>query len=135
MNNFFADCHNIPEVKTRWRELCKIWHPDLVTGDLEMMKLINIEYESALRGRYSTFKTEQETEEAVHDDMECMKKASEIINLQGIIIEIVGRWLWVTGNTREHKDSLKGAGSSGARRRSLGAGTTGREKENGDLQK
>ena len=27
--------------------------------------------------------------------------------MDGIIIEVCGSWVWVTGNTREHKEELK----------------------------
>ena len=107
---FFHECHNVDEVKARWRELCKRYHPDLPGGDLETMKLINVEYEQALKLRYRTFKTEEETREAVADDLAVMAKAQEILLLPGLVIEIVGRWLWVTGNTYAHKDILKAGG-------------------------
>ena len=31
-----------------------------------------------------------------------------LINLDGINIELCGSWLWITGNTKEHKEVLKG---------------------------
>jgi hypothetical protein len=33
----------------------------------------------------------------------------KIIHLPGIVIEIVGHWIWVTGNTRPVKEELKAA--------------------------
>jgi len=35
---------------------------------------------------------------------------NKIVNLQGIIIEICGAWVWVSGNTKEHWTTLKEAG-------------------------
>jgi len=34
----------------------------------------------------------------------------QIITLPNIIIEVVGNWIWVTGNTYPVKDSLKAVG-------------------------
>ncbi len=31
----------------------------------------------------------------------------KLIHMDGIEIEICGSWVWVTGNTRAHKDELK----------------------------
>ena len=31
----------------------------------------------------------------------------KLITLDGITIEIVGSWLWLTGNTYQHRDTLK----------------------------
>lgn len=33
-----------------------------------------------------------------------------LLKLDGLEIELCGRWLWIGGNTREHKDALKAAG-------------------------
>ena len=35
---------------------------------------------------------------------------NKIINLDAVIIEIIGCWIWVTGNTYGAKDALKAAG-------------------------
>ncbi|WP_379090691.1 J domain-containing protein [Pedobacter sp. UC225_65] len=42
---------------------------------------------------------------------EAYREALEkIIHLDGITIELVGYWIWVTGETRGHKETLKNAG-------------------------
>jgi hypothetical protein len=33
-----------------------------------------------------------------------------VIGLAGITIEVCGAWVWLTGNTKPHKDTLKAAG-------------------------
>ena len=33
-----------------------------------------------------------------------------LLKLDGLEIELCGRWLWIGGNTREHKEALKAAG-------------------------
>ena len=30
--------------------------------------------------------------------------------MDGLTVELCGRWLWIGGNTREHKDELKACG-------------------------
>ena len=32
-----------------------------------------------------------------------------VLGLQGLVIEVCGAWVWITGNTRDHKDALKAA--------------------------
>jgi len=34
----------------------------------------------------------------------------KIINLKGIVIELIGVWLWVSGETKQHRTILKEAG-------------------------
>ena len=33
-----------------------------------------------------------------------------LMKLEGIDVELCGSWLWIGGNTKEHKDALKAAG-------------------------
>ena len=35
---------------------------------------------------------------------------AKIINLKGIVIELIGVWLWVSGDTKPHRKELKEAG-------------------------
>ena len=33
-----------------------------------------------------------------------------LLHLDGLSVELCGRWLWIGGNTKEHKEALKAAG-------------------------
>lgn len=35
---------------------------------------------------------------------------NSVIGLVGVHIEVCGAWVWLTGNTRPHKDAIKAAG-------------------------
>lgn len=107
--NFFLNCFTEQEIKTRYRELCKIHHPDL-GGSEEMMKQVNLAYEDKLRGEFRKAYSDDEAENYVDLEREVAAKVAEIIGLQGIIVELVGRWIWVTGETFKAKTTLKSAG-------------------------
>jgi len=107
--NFFANCFSESEIKYRYRELCKLHHPDL-GGSEEIMKLLNLEYEDRLRGEFRKSYSNEETEDFINLEREVAAKVAEIIGLQGIIVELVGRWIWVTGETFRAKSALKSAG-------------------------
>ena len=49
------------------------------------------------------------------EDEKLREVLQSIITLQNINIEIVGCWIWVDGNTYEHKDTLKALGFKWAR--------------------
>ena len=108
--NYFKDCKTIDEVKALYRSLAKEHHPDR-GGMTETMQAINSEYAFAcakiLKGdNIGSVETEEEILKA-----EKYREALEkIANLEGIIIELVGAWIWVTGNTYPHRARLKGAG-------------------------
>lgn len=112
MTNHFTGCFSEAEIKARYRDLCRAHHPD-VNKDPDAtrtMQDINVQYKDALRGEYRKTKSDDDTEEAIDRDERAAAALSLIISLPGIAIEIVGRWLWVTGETFPVRDELKKAG-------------------------
>ena len=107
---FFSNCSNLAELKAEYRRLAKIHHPDR-GGDTETMKAINNEYEKAFELLKNAHNAQADD---AHKTTETPQEFIEIINkllkLDGLNIELCGSWLWIGGNTREHKDSLKEAG-------------------------
>jgi hypothetical protein len=107
---YFHNCKSIDEVKGMYRSLAKEHHPDK-GGSTEAMQTINSEYAFAcakiLKGdNLSNIETEAEILKA-----EKYRQALEkIINLEGITIELVGAWIWVTGNTYPHRAIFKQSG-------------------------
>jgi curved DNA-binding protein CbpA len=60
---FFTDCRTIEEVKNRYRDLAKKYHPDL-GGDTVTMQFINAEYTEAMRRATPTEENEYRREQA-----------------------------------------------------------------------
>ena len=105
--NFFKDCKDLNDVKNTYKNLAKMYHPDR-GGDLEIMKAVNLEYEIASKIIMKKAGTTSENFESELLDLVAYREAVQsIINLEGLVIEIVGKWIWVTGNTKPHKDVLK----------------------------
>jgi hypothetical protein len=107
--DFFAGCYDDAAIKTRFRDLCKIHHPDL-GGDLATMQRLNAAYEAALRGEYRKTMSDDDAENAVEMDAQVAAKVAEIIGIEGLIVELIGRWVWVTGDTFPARATLKTAG-------------------------
>lgn len=107
---FFKDCQTLQEVKKLYRELCKEHHPDK-GGDTATMQLINAQYTEAINtiANGGTLTEEEAQSEIIN--AEAYKQAiNAIINLNGIMIEICGGWIWVSGNTYPHKEIFKANG-------------------------
>jgi hypothetical protein len=105
---YFTKCATLEELKKQYRELCRAHHPDL-GGNEETMKLINIEYERLVRsGAYA----EEMSRTGSDEDIEAAFREvlEKLTVLSGLVLEICGSWLWVTGNTYQHKESLKSNG-------------------------
>ena len=107
---YFANCKTLDELKAEYRRLAMANHPDR-GGDVETMKHINADHDAAfeiLKKRHNEsadeFHQTTETAEEFRDIIEALLK------LDGLTVELCGCWLWISGNTKEHKEALKAAG-------------------------
>ena len=103
---YFEKVATIDELKKAYRKLAFKHHPDK-GGDEATMKAVNAEYEQLFK-ELNIAGTTGESKYNLNDGFREM--IDKIINLDGLEIEICGLWVWVSGNTREHKDALKEAG-------------------------
>ena len=107
---WFNECFTIEEVKATYKKLAKQHHPDL-GGDTATMQEINKEYAfasaKAIKGANLS---EEETENEILSSEAYRKAIEHIIYLDGITIELVCYWLWVTGSTYPVRATLKDAG-------------------------
>ena len=112
MNWFINKFASREQVKERYRDLCKIHHPDK-GGFTEVMQAINAEYaiasDQAVRREKPDWQEGQYEEEAIISER--IRAAMEkIIKLKGIEIEVCGLWIWVGGDTHPVRESLGNAG-------------------------
>ena len=99
------------ELKKQYKTLAMANHPDR-GGNTSDMQEINNEYDilfEKLKNIHTnaegkTYTASTETKETPEEFKNII---NSLINLEGINIELCGSWLWVTGNTREHKETLK----------------------------
>jgi curved DNA-binding protein CbpA len=107
---YFQNCSTLQDLKKLYYELVKTHHPDR-GGDTATMQAINNEYAFASA---KLAKGEHISAEDINSAVESMQAYSDainaIINIDGITIEIVGAWIWVTGNTYPHRAAFKAAG-------------------------
>lgn len=115
--NWFEGCSNLQALKERYKELAKAYHPDLnpAAGD-EAMQQINAQYDELVKrlSRVSsdgrTEATAEEARSAYDLAMQYREIIAQLINLSGLNIDLCGAWLWVSGDTYEHREALKAAG-------------------------
>ena len=109
---YFTGCKSIDDVKQKFHELAKKLHPD-AGGDAAEFRAMMTEYKRAfedlknIRVNAQGETYEKESTETPEEFAEILMK---IIHLEGVTIEIIGSWVWVTGNTYAYKDIIHEAG-------------------------
>lgn len=110
MKKYFENVRTLDELKAEYRRLAMKHHPDR-GGDVETMKAINAEHDALFE---ILKKRHNDSADEYHQTTETAEEFREVIaallKLDGLTVELCGCWLWISGNTREHKDALKAAG-------------------------
>ncbi|MPM03141.1 hypothetical protein SDC9_49401 [bioreactor metagenome] len=115
MTKFFINCKNLDELKKAYKAAAMKNHPDM-GGDTATMQAVNAEYEArfeVLKRSQNTAAEEDETgktqatTEAPEDFIDII---NHLLHMDGLSVELCGRWLWIGGNTMKHKDELKACG-------------------------
>ncbi|MEA3353584.1 MAG: hypothetical protein U9Q33_07195 [Campylobacterota bacterium] len=108
----FENVKGINEAKKIYKQLAKLLHPDMDGGDTESFKLLNNIYNDIIENKIY-FSNESKF------DIELEKIISKILHYENITIEVVGSWIWISGNTKEIKDTLKDLGFKWASKKKM----------------
>jgi curved DNA-binding protein CbpA len=106
-HKYFEGCTSLDEVKSLYKQLAMLHHPDR-GGDTATMQKINLEYESIMKN--PLFKFWKKKEETKQDFREFPDIINKIIGFTDITIELCGNWIWLSGATFKYKNLLKGFG-------------------------
>lgn len=114
MEKFIKNVETLEELKQVYKKLALKHHPDC-GGDEETMKAINNEYDllfSKLKNIHKNKDNEFYEKETAETPEEWREIISELLNLkmQNVLIEVIGSFLWVSGETKPYKEALKSLG-------------------------
>ena len=116
---YFKNVQTIEQLRKQYKELLKKYHPDNENGSEEITKAINNEYEQLFKllknrkeadNKENTADSEKSYNHNCYDwesDKALREMLAKIINFSGIECEIIGSWLWVSGNTYQYRKELK----------------------------
>lgn len=90
------------DVKKAYRRACMKYHPDRNPSGEHMMKLVNAAY-AVLKDHPEEILTEDE----IDPYAAMLNDALNAIMGCSLEIEICGAWIWLSGDTRLHKELLK----------------------------
>lgn len=112
MRKLFEQAATLEELKKLYRDLALKHHPDR-GGDAEVMKEVNRLYEAFFPKLKDAHKTKEgktyrkETRETSQMFEETMDR---LIRMDGVHIEVIGCFVWVSGDTSPHRRELKALG-------------------------
>lgn len=106
----------IEDIKSQYKKLALKLHPDM-GGSVEDMARLNVEFDFCRKHNYNihraksgatyTDQTQDTPDDVTNNFVDIIES---LIHMDGLEVEICGSFLWVGGNTREHKDELKAMG-------------------------
>lgn len=103
MLKYFIGVETIEELKKVYKELAKQLHPDL-GGNKEKFQAMNNEYDML-------FKDLKNKSNKTNKDNDKFKNIiNDLIKYNELTIEIIGSWLWISGNTYPLRDTIKKLG-------------------------
>ena len=127
MNTYFKNVQTLDELRKQCKDLLKKYHPDN-GGSEDITKTINVEYEKLFKilkdshSRQDTADSNTENKSSSYDnsydnmkydfaeDELLREMLQKVIYFSDITIEIIGAWLWISGNTYHHRKELKELG-------------------------
>jgi len=109
--SYFKGVQTLTELKTAYKKFAVIFHPDNNGGNDEQMKEVNAEYDEVFKRMKDDFNAAADEEHQMSEMPEQYRNIIiNIMNIEGIEIELCGSWIWVSGNTKDCKDVLKDNG-------------------------
>ena len=112
---YFSGITDIKDIKPKYKELAKKFHPDVNKENEQKFKELTNEYEYIQKEYvflFSKLKDEYNADEK-HKDRPIKEMPEEFImiyealkGMEGVILDVRGRWLWLIGNTVAYEKEI-----------------------------
>lgn len=109
---YLKDIKTLEQLKKEFRKWAMQLHPDR-GGTNEEMRILNAEYEaifSKVKDIHTNKDGEEYHKESEEKPTDFINIINELLKLNNIKIEVIGCFVWVSGDTKPYKEILKGLG-------------------------
>lgn len=99
------------DIKITYKRLAIKYHPDKNPLGGELMKAVNAAFDFLMANFEKVNQYQSADENAHYNYGEELENVLNVLSsLSGVIYEVIGNWVWISGDTREHKETLKEVG-------------------------
>lgn len=99
------------DIKKAYKQAALKYHPDRNPLGLELMKAVNAAYDFLMQNLSNINKYQSADKQAHYNYTEELEEIlSTLSGLMGVVYEVIGNWVWISGDTKDHKETLKDAG-------------------------
>ncbi|MGV6987326.1 DnaJ domain-containing protein [Providencia hangzhouensis] len=96
------------DIKKAYKKAALKYHPDRNPLGAELMKAVNSAYNFLIENIDKINKFQSDNKENHYNFSEKLESVLTVLSgLNGIAYEIIGNWIWISGETKQHKDILK----------------------------
>ena len=96
------------DIKAAYKKAALKYHPDRNPLGAELMKAVNAAFDFLMANIDKINQFQSTDENARYNYGEDLEKVLNTLSgLTGIVYEVIGNWVWISGETKEHKDILK----------------------------
>jgi len=116
---FFDKITDMKELKKAYKQWAFKLHPDMGGSEAEF-KAMSAEYEVCFKDIKAGIKRETGSKNINLDDVDDGYRdvINALLNIE-VNIELCGEWLWISGNTKEHRTELKNIGCKWASKKHM----------------
>lgn len=105
----FRNCTTLEELKREYHKKALESHPDR-GGSVEKMQEVNAMYSKyfeLLKNKHKNVNGEEYEKETNETPTEFVELIKELLKMNNCTIEVIGSFVWVTGETKPYKEQLK----------------------------